>query len=144
MEATESFDLKIDSTLKEFNPKLFSELTIFKKELNKKSSNNLEFTLAYGVLLLYVNEKTSTEKKIAYLLNNKIAYYLVENNSLEEFLEAIQLMKEEQDIFLKHFPTLEDPKNTLEYLKNFEEIIENTVDNGFNYYKELVETTPII
>lgn len=144
MEATESFDLKIDSTLKEINPKLFSELTIFKKEVNKKASNNLEFTLAYGVLLLYVNEKTSTEKKIAYLLNNKIAYYLVENNSLEEFLEAIQLMKEEQDIFLKHFPTLEDPKNTLEYLKNFEEIIENTVDNGFNYYKELVETTPII
>ena len=144
MEATESFDLKIDSTLKEINPKLFSELTIFKKEVNKKASNNLEFTLAYGVLLLYVNEKTSTEKKVAYLLNNKIAYYLVENNSLEEFLEAIQLMKEEQDIFLKHFPTLEDPKNTLEYLKNFEEIIENTVDNGFNYYKELVETTPII
>ena len=143
---------ELDSLIKENYPEFCSEMDSFKEELHKRK--DLGFTLAYAVLLLYSNEHTSTEKKIAYLLNNPIAYYVVENNYLEEFLEAIQLMKKEQAIFIKYFSFLEDPKtklkytenpkNVLEYLESVEEILKNTVEHGLDYYKELVETTTLI
>ena len=152
MEATEGINLKIDSILKKENPELYSELDSFKKELDERKS--LGFILAYAVLLQYSNEYTSTEKKIAYLLNDSMAYYVVENNYLEEFLEAIQLEKKRQTIFIKYFSFLEDsktklkytenPKNVLEYLERVEGILKNTVEYGLDYYKELVENTTII
>ena len=152
MEATEGINLKIDSILKKENPELYSELDSFKKELDERKG--LGFTLAMAVLLKYINEMTSTEKKIAYLLNDKIAYYIVENNYLEDFLEAIQLMKKEQAIYIKYFSTLENPETKLKYLENpkkvlefleaAEGIVEDTVEHGLDYYKELVENTTII
>lgn len=152
METTGGINLIFESILKKENPELYSEVDSFKKELFERK--DLGFSLAILPLVKYMHEKASTEKKIASLLNDKIAYYIVENNYLEDFLEAIQLMKKQQAIIIKYCPTLENPetklkysenpKKVLEFLEAAEGIVEGTVEHGLDYYKELVENTTII
>lgn len=149
MEAiVEEFKLKLDSFIENNFPDYNKAMDSHKKELDNKGKDNLEFLIAFGSLYLKATELTSTEKKIAYLLNDKMIYYLLENGHSEPILEAIQSIKEEQEIYINFLPLPENYeeefKNNIECLEKFEGIVEATVENGFNYYKELVEGNSII
>lgn len=93
----------------------------------------------YLILKKYSTEWTSTETKIANLLNNAYLYELAKENNLEVIIEVIDVLLKEEESLIKEYPQQEEEfKTYITCLSEFKEIIETTIEIGFNYYSNLV------
>ena len=111
----------------------------FINEWNVHFKDKEELSMAYVILSKYVTEWTSTETKIANLLNNAFLYDLVKEGNSAIVLEAIEWQLKEKEILKKDYPQQEEEFNSyISCLNEYKEIIETTIEIGFNYYSNLV------
>ena len=73
----------------------------FINEWNVHFKDKEELSMAYVILSKYVTEWTSTETKIANLLNNAFLYDLVKEGNSAIVLEAIEWQLKEKEILKK-------------------------------------------
>ena len=115
------------------------EINEYVNEFNKHFKDKTELSGAFMVLSKYVTEWTSTDIKINNLLCNAYLFNLLEENKSDIVLEAIEWLKKEKQVFLKHYPKQEQEfKTYIECLDKYEGIVKATVENGFSYYENLV------
>lgn len=111
----------------------------FINEWNVHFKDKEELSMAYVILSKYVTEWTSTETKIANLLNNAFLYDLVKEGNSAIVLEAVEWQLKEKEILKKDYPQQEEEFNSyISCLNEYKEIIETTIEIGFNYYSNLV------
>lgn len=111
----------------------------FINEWNVHFKDKTELSAAFTILSKYVTEWTSTETKIANLLNNAYLYELVKEGNSAIVLEAIEWQLKEKQILIKKYPQQEEEFNSyISCLTEYKEIIETTIEIGFNYYSNLV------
>ena len=93
----------------------------------------------YLILKKYSTEWTSTETKIANILNNAFLYELVKEHELEIISSVIDVLIKENEGLIEKYPQQEEEfKTVISCLTDYKEIIETTIEIGFNYYSNLV------
>lgn len=122
MEAKAEFEKRV---IEQMNREC-KELTEFRRKLNRLlNEKSKDFSAVVLILTKHSTEWTSTENKLNNLLNNAFLYELLEKGHSELILEVIELLKEENTILLKEFPTqTEEYKNNLTCLTDYEKIVE--------------------
>lgn len=109
------------------------------KEFNSYFSGGKHDAGAFMVLSKYVIEWTSLEIRIGKLLNNAYLYELVKNEDYDIIFNAIGWLVKEKEIYKKAYPKQVDEfNNYLNCLNEYKKIIEDTIENGFDYYDNLV------
>ena len=94
----------------------------------------------YLILKKYSTEWTSTETKIANILNNAFLYELVKEHELEIISSVIDVLIKENEGLIEKYPQQEEEfKTVISCLTDYKEIIETTIEIGFNYYSNLVK-----
>ena len=94
---------------------------------------------AFMILSKYVTEWTSLEIRIGKLLNNAYLYELIENEDYNIIFNAIDWLVKEKEILKKAYPhQVDEFNNYLNCLNEYKKIIDDTVENGFSYYDNLV------
>lgn len=109
------------------------------KEFNSYFGGGKHDAGAFIVLSKYVIEWTSLEIRIGKLLNNAYLYELVKNEDYDIIFNAIDWLVKEKEIYKKAYPKQVDEfNNYLNCLNEYKKIIEDTIENGFDYYDNLV------
>lgn len=112
------------------------------EETNSYFKDKKELTGVYLILSKYITEWTSLEIRIGKLLNNAHIYELVKNEDYYIIFDAIDWLIKEKEIYKKAYPHQEDEfNNYINCLNEYRKIIEDTFENGFDYYDNLVLTS---